>query len=90
MYIAINYTNEKGTQLQATGFSFNSKLVLTLKLPKDFTFQANGTYEAPKPLPQGNNTDLKFFDLSLNKSIKQRLYFISRRMNLKLQTSKTA
>jgi len=73
-YMVINYTNTSGTPLQASGYSLNTKLVISYKLPKDFTFQANGTYEAPKPLAQGKTTDLHFFDLSLNKNIKQRLF----------------
>lgn len=73
-YLQINYTDVSGQSLQANGYSANTKLVVSLKLPKDFTFQANGTYEAPKPLAQGKTTDLHFFDLSLNKSIKQRFF----------------
>lgn len=73
-HIEINYTNTSGESLQANGYSVNTKLVVSLKLPKDFTFQANGTYEAPKPLAQGKTTDLHFFDISLNKSIKQRFF----------------
>jgi iron complex outermembrane recepter protein len=73
-YMVINYTSTTGESLQASAYSLNSKLVITLKLPKDFTFQTNGTYEAPKPLAQGKMTDLHFFDISLNKSIKQRFF----------------
>jgi iron complex outermembrane recepter protein len=73
-YLIINYTTTTGAPLQASGYSLNTKLVLTYKLPKDFTFQANGTYEAPKPLAQGKTTDLHFFDLSISKNIKQRFF----------------
>jgi hypothetical protein len=73
-YMVINYTSTTGESLQASAYSLNSKLVITLKLPKDFTFQTNGTYEAPKPLAQGKMTDLHFFDISLNKNIKQRFF----------------
>jgi outer membrane receptor protein involved in Fe transport len=74
-YSVVTYSSNNGTLLKNDAYSFISKLVVSCKLPKDFTFQANGTYEAPKPLAQGTTTNLYFFDLSLNKSIKQRLFF---------------
>jgi outer membrane cobalamin receptor len=73
-YSIITYSSIDGTLLKKDGYSFISKLVVSLKLPKDFSFQANGTYEAPKPLAQGETTNLYYFDLALNKSIKQRLF----------------
>ncbi len=73
-HIQINYTSNSGESLQASGYSVNTKLVVSYKLPKDFTIQTNGTYEAPKPLAQGKTTDLYFFDISMNKSIKQRFF----------------
>jgi hypothetical protein len=33
----------------------------------DFTIQVNGTYEAPKVLPQGKSIPLYYFDVSLAK-----------------------
>jgi hypothetical protein len=74
-YLVINYTDSNGSALSAKGYSFNSKLVINIRLPKDFSIQANGAYEAPKPLPQGNMTHLYFFDLSVSKSLNKRFIF---------------
>ena len=49
------------------GWSWLAKATVSYKLPLDFTVQANGTYEAPKILPQGKTTPMYFFDLSLSK-----------------------
>lgn len=74
-YIAVNYVDMEGVKLKNKGFSLNSKFMLSYKLPKDFTIQLNGLYEAPKPIPQGNKTDLFFFDISLSKKIKKSFSF---------------
>ncbi len=74
-YLNIKYTSAQGNSLQNGGYSWESKLTLSYKLPWDITFQTNGNYEAPKPLAQGNTTEMYFFDLSINKSFKQRLTF---------------
>jgi hypothetical protein len=50
-----------------SGWSWLAKAIVSYKLPMDFTIQANGTYEAPKILPQGKTTELHYFDLSLSK-----------------------
>ncbi len=74
-YLNIKYSNSQGQTFQNGGYSWESKLTLSYKLPLDITFQANGNYEAPKPLAQGRTIEMYFFDLSINKSFKQRLTF---------------
>ncbi len=49
------------------GWSWLAKAMISYKLPLDITIQGNGTYEAPKILPQGKTTALYYFDLSLSK-----------------------
>jgi outer membrane receptor protein involved in Fe transport len=49
------------------GWSWLAKAMVSYKLPLDITIQANGTYEAPKILPQGKTTSMYYFDLSLSK-----------------------
>jgi hypothetical protein len=49
------------------GWSWLAKAIVSYKLPMDFTIQGNGTYEAPKILPQGKTTAVYYFDLSLSK-----------------------
>lgn len=49
--------------------------MVSYKFSKEFTLQLNGLYEAPKPIPQGNKTDLFFFDISLSKKIKKSFVF---------------
>lgn len=49
------------------GWSYLAKALISYKLPMDITIQGNGTYEAPKILPQGKTTPMYFFDLSLSK-----------------------
>jgi iron complex outermembrane receptor protein len=58
-------TNENGAS--NSGFSWLAKAIISYKLPMDFTIQGNGTYEAPKILPQGKTTQVYYFDLSLSK-----------------------
>lgn len=74
-YLNIKYSTSQGSVLQNNGYSWESKLTLSYKFPWDVTFQANGSYDAPKPLPQGNTLQMYYFDLSLSKSYKQVLTF---------------
>jgi len=74
-YLNIKYSTAQGNTLQNNGYSWESKLTLSYKLPWDITFQANGSYDAPKPLPQGNTLEMYYFDLSLNKTYKQVITF---------------
>jgi outer membrane receptor protein involved in Fe transport len=49
------------------GWSWLAKAMISYKLPGDITIQANGTYEAPKILPQGKTTALYYVDVSASK-----------------------
>lgn len=85
-YLNINYIDNTGTQFVNDGYSWSGKLTAQYKLPMDFTFQVNGTYEAPKIIPQGKTLYMYFIDLSLNKSIKQKFFLnltLSDMMNTK-------
>ena len=50
-----------------TGWSWLGKAMISYKLPMDIVIQGNGTYEAPKILPQGKTIPLYYFDLSLSR-----------------------
>jgi iron complex outermembrane recepter protein len=49
------------------GISYVVKGIISYKLPLSFVAQVNGTYEAPKVIPQGHTLPLYFFDVSLSK-----------------------
>jgi outer membrane cobalamin receptor len=74
-YLNIKYSTGLGTSFQNDGYSWESKMTVSYKFPLDITFQANGGYDAPKPLAQGYTLPMYYMDLSLNKSFKQRLTF---------------
>ncbi len=61
--------------LQNSGYSWNGKATVSYKLPKAFTIQWNGSYEAPKIIPQGTTKEVYFMDISLNKDVGKRLSF---------------
>lgn len=65
--------NVGNTTIQNSGFSWNTKAIVSYKLPKQFTIQANGNYEAPRIIPQGNTIPQYSTDISLNKEIKKTL-----------------
>jgi len=52
-----------------TGFSWNTKGVVSYKFPKSYTLQVNGNYEAPRIIPQGRTLDQYSIDVSLNKEV---------------------
>jgi hypothetical protein len=58
-----------GTTMQNQGWSWFGKTIVSYKLPMAFTVQVNGTYEAPKIIPQGKTLDVYFMDFSLNKDL---------------------
>ncbi len=74
-YLNINYSTGTGATLNNDGYSWEGKMTVAYKFPLDITFQANGGYDAPKPLAQGRTLEMYYMDLSLNKSFKQRLTF---------------
>jgi Outer membrane protein beta-barrel family len=74
-YIVINASDGRGNDYYNKGFSYEGKLMASYKFPYDITFQANANYDGPKPMAQGTMREMYFFDLSLVKSVKQRLVF---------------
>ncbi len=57
------------------GWSWFSKLSLSYKFPLEITLQVNGTYEAPKIIPQGQTVPIYFMDVSLNKMLMRKWIF---------------
>ena len=51
-----------------SGFTWFGKLNTNLKLPKNFSFQANVNYESPKVVAQGNLKETYWVDLALRKN----------------------
>jgi len=58
-----------------SGFNWEAKAIITYRLPKDFTIQLNGNYDAPKIILQGTTTPQYSMDASINKSIKRKWIF---------------
>lgn len=67
--------NVGNTSIQNSGFSWNTKAIVNYKLPKQYTVQVNGSYEAPRIIPQGKTLDQYSIDVSLNKEIMKTLSF---------------
>ncbi len=67
--------NNGTTELKNSGMSWNGKVIVSYKLPKQFTVQANGNYEAPRIIPQGKTLDVYSIDISLNKEVNKLLSF---------------
>jgi hypothetical protein len=74
-YLNINYTDNNNLTIQNEGYSYNAKLILAYRFPKDWTLQTNGNYEAPKILPQGTTLPMYFMDISLNKMLNRKFIF---------------
>jgi hypothetical protein len=74
-YMTINFMNSNNDLIYNDGFTWMTKLNMSYKFKGDWTLQANGTYEAPKILPQGKTLEFYFFDLSLNKMINMKYIF---------------
>lgn len=55
--------------LDNSGFSWFAKANTNLRLPKGFSFQANGNYEAPKPAAQGKTQDAWWIDAAIRKNL---------------------
>jgi outer membrane receptor for ferrienterochelin and colicin len=53
--------------LTNSGVSWTAKAMISYKFPLGFAAQINGSYEAPKPVPQGTTNPVYFFDLSASK-----------------------
>lgn len=67
-YTTISAT-ANNANLQNDGFSWNGKVIVAYKLPKQFTAQVNGGYEAPRIIPQGKTKEVYAMDISLSKEI---------------------
>lgn len=55
--------------LNNSGFSWFSKLNTNIKLPKDFSVQINGNYEAPKVAAQGTLQEVYWLDIAVRKNL---------------------
>ena len=58
-----------GEQIKNQGISWTVKGIIAYKFPLGINAQINGTYEAPRIIPQGHTLPLYFFDLSASKDI---------------------
>jgi hypothetical protein len=56
-----------------SGITWNTKGIVNVKLPKQFNFQLNAVYEAPKIVPQGKTIEVFYFDVSMNKQINSKM-----------------
>jgi hypothetical protein len=74
-YVYINASDGNGNNYYNKGFTYEGKIIASYKFPLDITFQANANYEGPKPLAQGQVKEMYFMDLSLVKTLKQRITF---------------
>lgn len=73
VFYTIIDANVGTTNISNQGMSWNTKGMMSYKLPKSYTVQLNGNYEAPKITPQGKTLNQYSLDFSLNKEIKKRL-----------------
>ncbi|MBL7963098.1 MAG: TonB-dependent receptor [Flavobacteriales bacterium] len=55
------------------GFIWNSKLVVSYRMPDGWSMQANGEYEGPRIIPQGTTLPQYGLDLSVSKEFNKRL-----------------
>ena len=74
-YMTINFINSDNELIYNDGYTWMTKLNMSYKFKGDWTMQLNGTYEAPKILPQGKTIEMYFMDLSLNKMINMKYIF---------------
>jgi len=57
------------SSLNNSGSSWFTKFNTDLKLPKNFSFQLSGTYEAPKVAAQGTVSEVYWLDIALRKTL---------------------
>ncbi|HXU26460.1 MAG TPA: TonB-dependent receptor [Bacteroidia bacterium] len=73
-YTTVSYLS--GTQtITNNGYSWTGKASISYKFPANFTMQVNGNYQAPQILPQGTTRVVEYMDVTISKSIKQKLTF---------------
>ncbi len=78
-----------------SGWAYNAKSTLSLRLPAAISVQAMANYESPRILPQGKTAPMFFSDLSVKKDFGKNFsltlalvdVFDSRRMGQNLETS---
>lgn len=63
--------NVGNTTISNQGISWRVKGMASYKLPKNFTLQVNGNYEAPRIIPQGKMLSQYSMDVSINKELKK-------------------
>lgn len=59
----------KTVLLTNTGLSYTVKGIIQYKFPLGFAAQVNGSYEAPKPVPEGSTLAVYYFDLAASKEL---------------------
>jgi hypothetical protein len=57
--------------LTNAGFSYTAKAIINYKFPMGFAAQVNGSYEAPKPVPEGMTLPVYYFDVAASKELGQ-------------------
>ncbi|HWB64485.1 MAG TPA: outer membrane beta-barrel family protein [Chitinophagales bacterium] len=62
-------SNVSGAEINNHGYSYTIKGIISYKFPLGIVGQINGTYEAPRIIPQGHTLPLYFFDLSVSKDL---------------------
>ncbi len=63
---------QKGIITQNEGTSWNAKTMFSIKASKKLSFQVNGSYEAPRIIPQGTINAIWFSDVSCNLTINKK------------------
>lgn len=64
---------QNGILSQNEGFSWNAKSMFSVKASKKLSFQLNGSYEAPRIIPQGTINAIWFSDISCSININKKL-----------------
>ncbi len=94
LYISLKSTSQFGSTT-TEGLTWNTKGTFTYKLPKDFTLQLNGNYEAPRVVINGKTKPMYFVDFSASKMIKRKIIinasvsdmFNTKRMGTEISTA---
>lgn len=63
------------------GWSWTGKFNMTIRPSKTWTFQSTASYRAPQVLLQGKRLDKYYIDLSLRKSFKENMWFLTFMVN---------
>jgi outer membrane receptor protein involved in Fe transport len=66
-YTSIQASPAANVIVSNSGISWFAKATIGYKFPLGFSAQANGSYEAPKIVPQGKTVPFYYFDLSASK-----------------------